>query len=200
MLEDPGTWYGRLQPTAVRDGSTLFWSLAKETAIYKRKLSNVEAKRRLATCHTTYHQAMTTMIETMRRQFGRVFILDCHSMMQRDTSARGGGPRPEIDVGTRFGQSCAPELADMIRAAFARRGYDVGDNRRFAGGEITLRYGWPEIDQHVVQIEIRRDLYMNEETREKTDRFEQLQQDCSAVLTEFRTFLKTRLTQADPAA
>jgi len=35
---------------------------------------------------------------------------------------------------------------------------------------MLLRYGWPEINQHILQIEIRRDLYMDEETREKTER------------------------------
>ena len=41
-----------------------------------------------------------------------------------------------------------------------------------------------EIDQHILQIEIRRDLYMNEETREKTERFAQMQKDCTKVLDE----------------
>ena len=47
---------------------------------------------------------------------------------------------------------------------------------------MLLRYGWPEINQHILQIEIRRDLYMDEETREKTERFTQMQKDCTKVL------------------
>ena len=47
---------------------------------------------------------------------------------------------------------------------------------------MLLRYGWPEINQHILQIEIRRDLYMDEETREKTERFGQMQKDCTKVL------------------
>ena len=47
---------------------------------------------------------------------------------------------------------------------------------------MLLRYGWPEINQHILQIEIRRDLYMDEETREKTERFVQMQKDCTKVL------------------
>lgn len=200
MLDDPAGWYGRLQPTALRNGTTLFWSKAKEVDIYDRKLTRAEAKRRLATCHVVYHQALTTMVEVMRRRFGCAFVIDCHSMMQFDTSAQGGRPRPEIDVGTRYGESCAPDVAEAIVSSFAKRGYDVGLNRRFAGGEITLRYGWPEINQHLVQIELRRDLYMDEETRLKTDRFDAVQNDCAAVLTEFKQFLKDRLGNAQPAA
>lgn len=200
MLENPEHWYGRLQPTALRDGTTLFWSKAKETDIYDRKLTRAEAKRRLATCHVVYHQALTMMVEMMRRRFGCSFVIDCHSMMQFDTTAQGGRSRPQVDVGTRYGESCAPDIAEAIVASFAKRGYDVGLNRRFAGGEITLRYGWPEINQHLVQIELRRDLYMDEETRLKTDRFEAVRQDCSDVLAEFKEFLKDRLKCAQPAA
>lgn len=193
MLEDPALWYGRLQPTALVDGTTLFWSKAKEVDIYDRKLGRAEAKRRLATCYVVYHQALTLMIETVRRKFGCAYVIDCHSMMQFDTTARGRGARPQIDIGTRYGESCAPEIAEKLVEAFETRGYEVGVNRRFAGGEITLRYGWPEIDQHLVQIELRRDLYMDEETRLKTHRFEVVRQDCSQVLAEFKQFITDRV-------
>jgi N-formylglutamate deformylase len=192
MLEEPERWYGRLQPTALRDGTTLFWSRAKETDIYDRKLSHAEAKRRLATCHVVYHQALTTMVEALRRRFGSSVVIDCHSMMQFDTKAQGGQVRPEVDIGTRYGESCDPALAAKLLECFERRGYDVGLNRRFAGGEITLRYGWPEINQHLIQIELRRDLYMDEETRLKNDRFEAVRQDCSDILSEFKRFIEIR--------
>ncbi|ODT71454.1 MAG: amidohydrolase [Pelagibacterium sp. SCN 63-23] len=197
MLEAPELWYGRMQPTALRDGTTLFWSRAKETALYDRKLSLVEAKRRIATCHVVFHQALTSMIETIRRQHGAVVVLDCHSMMKFDTAARGGRIRPQVDIGTRHGQSCDPELAAMLVACFERRGYEVGLNQRFAGGEITLRYGWPEIEQHLLQIELRRDLYMDEETRLKNDRFDAVQKDCSEILSEFRQFVQNRHVSPD---
>lgn len=192
MIEEPERWYGRLQPTALRDGTTLFWSRAKEIDIYDRKLSHAEAKRRLATCHVIYHQALTTMIETLRRRFGSAVVIDCHSMMQFDTTAQGGRARPEVDIGTRHGESCDPVLAAKLLEGFERRGYDVGLNRRFAGGEITLRYGWPEINQHLIQIELRRDLYMDEETRLRNDRFDAVKQDCSDILTEFKQFIENQ--------
>ena len=40
-------------------------------------------------------------------------------------------------------------------------------NKIYTGGEMLLRYGWPQIDQHALQFEIRRDLYMDEESRQK---------------------------------
>lgn len=197
MIVDPDGWYARLQPTAAAGGSALFWSLAKERPIYERKIGHAEAKSRIAHCYVPYHQAMTALIEAARRRFGTAYIVDCHSMMQFDPSYRGSKERPELDVGTRHGESCDPAFADCVARAFAARGIDVGRNKRFSGGEITLRYGWPEIDQHVVQIEIRRDLYMDEETRGRHAGFETLREYCTGVLGDIRAFVMAALAQRD---
>ena len=75
----------------------------------------------------------------------------------------------------------------MLRCDWSRR---VLLRSRFIGGEIVLRYGWPEINQHIIQIEIRRDLYMDENSREKKKRFEKMQQDCGAALADIKTFVQ----------
>jgi N-formylglutamate amidohydrolase len=197
MIADPDGWYARLQPTAVEGGSTLFWSLAKERPIYDRKIGHAEAKSRIARCYVPYHQAMTVLIEAARDRFGAAYVVDCHSMMRFDPSRRGSAERPEIDVGTRHGESCATAFGDCVADAFAARGIDVGRNKRFSGGEIALRYGWPEIDQHVVQIEIRRDLYMNEETRARHAGFDALRRHCTGVLEDVKAFVTAALAQRD---
>jgi len=77
-----------------------------------------------------------------------------------------------------------------VADAFSDQGYDVTINGRFVGGEMIVRYGWPEINQHILQVEIRRDLYLNEDTREKTERFNQMQQDCGRALAHIASFVK----------
>ncbi|MCV6546132.1 MAG: N-formylglutamate amidohydrolase [Cohaesibacter sp.] len=193
MLEDEEAWYGRLQPTAAKTGTTLFWAISNEKEIYQRKLTLKEAKERLARCHTPYHQAMTSMINRIHEHFGCAYIIDCHSMTQFDSVLRGGAERPQIDIGTRDGESCSQALAEKVGEAFASLGYDVGVNKRFRGGEITLRYGWPEIEQHILQVELRRDLYMNEATRERNENFAKVQQDCAAVIDEVKAFIEATM-------
>lgn len=193
MLEDGEDWYGRLQPTSLKAGATLFWAISKEKRIYARKLSLKEAKDRLARCHTPYHQTMTSMINRIYEQFGCAYIIDCHSMTQFDSKLRGGGQRPQVDIGTRDGESCSQALAEKVGEAFERRGYEVGVNKRFRGGEITLRYGWPEIEQHILQVELRRDLYMDEATRERNANFAKVRQDCSDILEEMKAFVEANI-------
>lgn len=201
MLDNPDAWPGRFLPSgSVQVGATLFWSKAYGTPIYDRKLSVEEAHDRLSCYFIPYHQTMTRMVERLREQHGEVYIVDCHSMTQFDHELRGGKERPEIDIGTRRGSSCDPDLADKMAELFAERGYDVGMNKRFIGGEITLRYGWPKIGQHILQVEVRRDLYMNETTRARTENFSKVQADCAWVIEQFKAYVENRNKADAPAA
>lgn len=193
MLE-AGKWYGRLLPGSVQAGATLFWSITNGLNIYDRKLTHKEAKARLARYFIPYHQAMTQMVEETRAAHGRAYIIDCHSMTRFDTALRGGKERPQIDIGTRSGESCASDLSDKMAELFEARGYEVGINKRFAGGEVTLRYGWPELDQHIFQVELRRDLYMDEATRARNENFLKVKADCAAILRDFKDYVAARDT------
>lgn len=201
MLDDASAWPGRFLPSgSVEVGATLFWSKAYGVPIYERKLTVQEAHDRLACYFVPYHQTMTKMVENLRARHGEVYIVDCHSMTRFDHKLRGGKERPEVDIGTRNGASCAPDLAHKMSELFSARGYDVGINKRFIGGEITLRYGWPRIGQHILQVELRRDLYMDEGTRAKTEDFEKVQADCAWVLEQFKIYTENRLTTSHPVA
>lgn len=192
MLDDPDNWYGRFLPGSVAAGATLFWSKAYKKPIYDRKLSLSEIKARIARYFIPYHQSMTAMIERLHAQHDEVYIVDCHSMTRFDSEARGGKERPQIDIGNRSGGACAPDLTEEMARLFRERGYDVGINKRFAGGEITLRYGWPEIGQHILQVELRRDLYMDEATRAKNENFDKVQADCAEVLRDYKSYVENR--------
>ena len=193
MIKNGEDWYGRIHPTGVETGTTLFWSKTKEVfEIYSKKLSHDELKQRLAKCFVPYHQLMTYHIQKIHQDHGKAFVLDCHSMTQFDGKKRGRKERPQIDIGNRNGQSCSSEYSECVSDAFSSLGYDVQVNGRFLGGEIILRYGWPEINQHILQVEIRRDLYMDEDTRERNERFTKMQKDCSAALKEIKNFVKQK--------
>ncbi|MGI9394786.1 MAG: N-formylglutamate amidohydrolase, partial [Boseongicola sp.] len=59
--------------------------------------------------------------------------------------------------------AASSDIVDRIEAAFADAGLRVARNAPFAGAYITQHYGRPARNQHVIQIEIDRALYMNEQ-------------------------------------
>ena len=106
-------------------------------------------------------------------------FLDCHSMPSQQ-GERGGWP--DFVLGDRFGASCAPEITRLVQSFLKSLGYRVLLNKPYAGGYITENYGKPSEGIHVLQIEVDRSLYMNEETFERSPSFTGLQWDVSRLI------------------
>ncbi len=138
-----------------------------------------EALGRIERLYHPYHAALSSLLSQTRRRFGFCVLVDCHSM---PSGARGLDPsqRPDIIVGDRFGTSCAGDITRLVTEILADLGYRTGLNRPYAGGFITERYGTPRAGIHVVQVEINRALYMDEQRFRKTAAFETVRQDMAA--------------------
>lgn len=138
--------------------------VANGREIYRGKLPLREAKLRIDSYWTPYHTALQGLLDEAHARHGRAILLDCHSMPHEamDGVARQGGKRPEIVLGDRFGAAAASDVVDRIEAAFAAAGLVVARNAPFAGAFVTQAYGRPSRNQHAIQIEIDRALYMDE--------------------------------------
>lgn len=137
-----------------------------------------EALARIETVYKPYHARLGALIEETRARFGTAILIDCHSMPASVRSE--GGTRPDFVIGDRFGTSAARSLSQFAAARLAGMGYAVSCNRPYAGGFITEHYGRPRRGVHAMQIEVNRQLYMNEQTYEKTAGFEALQRDLAS--------------------
>jgi N-formylglutamate amidohydrolase len=145
--------------------------------IYARKLRFSEASRRIETVHHPYHQALGALVEQVRGQFGRVALIDWHSMpsMAARPSRRARGA--DMVLGDRFGASCGGELTALLERELRRLGYEVARNAPYAGGYTTQRYGSPGLGVHALQVEINRGLYLDEATLQPTAGFARLRED-----------------------
>jgi N-formylglutamate amidohydrolase len=146
--------------------------------IYHGRLSIEAALVRIEQLYKPYHAALSKLLQSTRERFGSVFLLDCHSMPSQE-SDRGGWP--DFVLGDRFGSSCAPEVTRLAQTFLKSLGYRVALNKPYAGGYITEHYGRPDQGVHVLQVEVDRSLYMNEETFEKLPSFAGLQWDISRL-------------------
>ncbi|MCL6282299.1 N-formylglutamate amidohydrolase [Ruegeria sp. 2012CJ41-6] len=147
--------------------------VANGRAIYRGKLPYLEAQRRIE-CHWhPYHAQLQALLEDSRDRFGQAILVDCHSMPREalDGIARRGQPRPEIVLGDRFGASASSDIVDQVEAAFIAAGLTVSRNTPFAGAYVTQTYGRPSRQQHAIQVEIDRSLYMDEAHIRPNDQF-----------------------------
>ena len=140
-------------------------------AIYKRPLYFHEAQARVETCWQPFHAELAGMIDECRREFGHCLVLDCHSM---PSPAGRLGRRPTVILGDNFGASCLPIWSHYLEASLSQLGFHVGHNTPYAGGFITCHYGRPEQNVQVVQLEISRGLYMDEQRLTLTPDFHEV--------------------------
>jgi N-formylglutamate amidohydrolase len=166
-------------------------------------LSPAEYERRLERFHRPYHQALSALIEDKRRRFGFALVLAAHSM---PGSARVGhqdlGRRADIVPGSRGRTSAASGLIDIPERLAEARGWSVAHDQPYRGGFTTGHYGRPDQNVHVLQVELNRQLYMDEGTLARLPgRFEQTKAYCDELVQEMSRFVPgTARSMAGPLA
>lgn len=151
--------------------------------IYRRRLPLAEARRRLDDLHTPYHAALRGLIDTTLTRFGKAFLVDCHSMPSQ--AAVGG---VDIILGDRYGSSCAPDFTAFATKALTDAGFSVGRNNPYAGGYTAETYGNPSKGVHVLQIEVNRAIYLDEQRLERLPAFARVKERLGAVVAKLAAF------------
>jgi len=139
--------------------------VANGEEIYRDKLRFSEAAQRVTRFYHPYHGALRRLIDATTARFGRCVLLDCHSMPSGGVAERErDGRRVDMVLGDCFGSACAPAVTDAAERLLRAKGYTVSRNTPYAGGFTTRHYGRPRLGVHALQIELNRDLYMDEAT------------------------------------
>ncbi|MEC7576349.1 MAG: N-formylglutamate deformylase [Pseudomonadota bacterium] len=136
----------------------------KNTPVYRDGLDpdEEEISERIKKYWRPYHNRLAQQIERVVAIHGFALLLDAHSI-KRNIPLLFEGDLPDLNIGTANGTSC--DDARMQAAAKALEGTDYSHviNGRFIGGYITRHHGNPDQNVHAMQMEICRDLYMDED-------------------------------------
>ncbi|OGQ09478.1 MAG: hypothetical protein A2138_15510 [Deltaproteobacteria bacterium RBG_16_71_12] len=145
----------------------LIWRTSTEgAALLHRPLTRDELTSRIDRLHSPYHAALAALLEDRRRRFGFAVLLDAHSMPStgRPGHSDPGERRADVVPGDVRGASCAPSLSHLVRRHFEGARYLVKPNDPYMGGFITRAHGRPGRGVHAIQVEVNRDLYLEEDT------------------------------------
>jgi N-formylglutamate deformylase len=156
--------------------------VASGEAIYRGKLAFAEAERRVRLLWQPYHDALAALIEETRRQFGVCLLVDCHSMPANAGTSRTGAGPADFVLGDAHGTACAPRATRLAERTLSAMGYKVRRNDPYAGGYITRHYGRPGSGVHALQIEIARNLYMDEARIQRLPSFEATRDDMTMLM------------------
>ncbi len=193
MFADPLPSYVNAHSPRVSAGlGTIARVVANGAEIYRDKLNFAEAAERINALYRPYHRALQELIEDTRRDFGWCLLIDCHSMpsvggpMDADT----GKTRVDFVLGDCFGASCAAAITDHVERELTGAGHTVSRNIPYSGGYTTVHYGRPRADVHVLQIEINRALYMDEDRFEPLPEMARLTTDIEGLMASLETLCR----------
>ena len=133
-----------------------FWG----DAVWAEPPTDAETARWIAEWHRPYHARLFEAVEQARAAFGRVLLLDLHSVAGR-ANVIHAELEYDIYLGDRDGTSCAPEFTDAFERAYRDDGLRVVRNAPYKGGFITHHYGQLHgVD--ALQVEMVQRVYMDE--------------------------------------
>jgi len=181
-----GVARGSLNPRVASGLGVIPRVVAGGKVIHPGRITRDEAESRLSLGWHPYHLALQDLLRQSRLAHGAALLIDCHSMPHEAIATHSTPDRktPDVVLGDRHGAACAPEVMAGVEAAFRRAGFVVARNTPFAGAYVTQAYGRPLMDQHVVQVEIDRRLYMNESLVQPSQDFEPMRRRLTSVISE----------------
>lgn len=191
---DPDMFIGRIPSHSQQKSSHVlagFGVIPKRVGqglpIYRHKLKKQEILRRISSTHTPYHLAVEMALHQARAVFGFAILVDCHSMPSICATQTSANPI-HIVLGDRHGTSCNPKISAALAKMFFEVGLQVAHNQPYAGGYSVTRHGQPEQNIHAIQIEIARNLYMDEESINKHDGFGRILSKIVTIMQELERF------------
>ncbi len=171
--------------------------VANGANIYKKKLSLEEGLERIRSYYWPYHEALRSLVNRTREQFGYCILVDCHSMpsLGKQDHVRRTTKRIGVVLGDCHGTSCAPAVTATVEKILDAKNYRVVRNSPYAGGFVTRHYGKPDSQIHCLQIEINRQIYMDEARMERRPALRALQRYMRDVVAALGALVPEQLRQ-----
>ena len=179
-------------------GIGLVWRVARTgMPMYARRLTSAEVSRRIERCWRPYHAALAAALDAAHARFGGVWHVDCHSMpaVGDPMADDAGRERADFVLGDRDGTTCEGSLTQCVAAAVRGMGYSVAINDPYKGVEIVRRHGRPGENRHSLQIEIKRSLYMDEETLVPNAGYARLERDLAQLGAALAGYVRERIAR-----
>ncbi len=138
--------------------------------IYNDERSSIDAKeieRRTKLYFEPYQEKIQHLLDDLKAEFGAVMLWDCHSIRRFVPTIRSEA-FPDLILGSAEGSSASDRLITSALKTLSES-YDISYNEPFKGGFITRSFGKPEEMQHALQLEMCKDIYMDQHETEYDD-------------------------------
>ena len=147
----------------IKSGLGVIPSKCYTEEIFKSKLPNFYISTMLEKYYDPFHKKLSKRINYLKSKFGFVYLIDIHST---PTLSNNNKNFPDVIIGDNFGKSSEENFKNDLINHFKNLGLRLSINSPYSGGYITRRYGKKDKNINVIQLEISKNYYMNENTFE----------------------------------
>lgn len=148
-----------------------------------------EISRRLENYYQPYYNKVQELLDDLKAEFGRVLLWDAHSIRQYVPTIRKER-FPDMILGSVDESSASRELIDLALEELGSGSFELKHNTPFKGGQITRTFGRPYENQHALQLEMNKVLYMDDqETAFDTQRANEVRALLKATLSRLSAML-----------
>ena len=156
---------------AARYGMGVLYTKTHEGVYMRPPLSEERRSELLKKYYKPHHAALTGAVDASLSAEGRALILDLHSYPTRfDMLGINGKYTPDVCIGCDAFHGDITILETLVNWCYENK-YTCAVNNPFSGSVVPLKHYGKNKAVASFMLEIRRSLYMNEETFEKTEGF-----------------------------
>ncbi len=146
--------------------------------IYQQNIPDQgEINRRVKLYYNPYYEKIQQQLDELKAEFGQVLLWDAHSIRQYVPTIRKER-FPDMILGSVDESSAHSRLIDAALEGLSTGEFQLSHNTPFKGGQITRTFGRPDENQHALQLEMNKVLYMDDTEMQ----FDETRADCVRVL------------------
>jgi len=130
--------------------------------IYRQNTPDqAEVDRRVELYYDPYYRKIQEQLDEIKDAFGHVLLWDAHSIRQYVPTIREER-FPDMILGSVDETSASNTLIQSALASLSSGAFELKHNTPFKGGQITRTFGRPNENQHALQLEMNKILYMDD--------------------------------------
>ena len=124
--------------------------------------TQAEIERRVEKYYWPYYAKVQALLDERKKEFGKVLLWDAHSIRHIVPSIQKD-PFPDMILGNNELKTASAAIIETAFNTLKEGPYQINHNAPFKGGHITRYFGKPSQNQHALQLEMNKILYMNDE-------------------------------------
>jgi N-formylglutamate deformylase len=129
--------------------------------------TQAEIERRLDAYYWPYYQKIQSLLDERKAEFGKVLLWDAHSIRHLVPSIQKDA-FPDMILGNNDNITASKAIIETAIETLKKGPFQINHNTPFKGGHITRYFGKPDQNQHALQLEMNKILYMDD-TEKKYD-------------------------------